>query len=57
MRKLTTVVLAASFAAFATPVLAGSGCGGGHQKTAQTPVPTTTAEAPQTPKPANEGGT
>ncbi len=58
MRKLTLAVVAATIVGFATPVLAGGGCGGSaHQKSAQTSKPTSTAEAPSTPRPADEGGT
>ena len=58
MRKLTMVIVAATIAGFATPVLAGSGCGGSaHDKSAQTSKPTSTAEAPSTPRPSDEGGT
>ena len=57
-RKLTAVIVAATIVGFATPVLAGGGCGGSaHQKSAQTSKPTSTAEAPSTSRPSDEGGT
>lgn len=55
MRILKTIAAAAVVVAFATPAFADC-TGASHDKTAQTSKPTTTAEAPQTPRPTGDGG-
>lgn len=57
MRKLTMAVVAATITAFAAPAFAGGGCGSAAKdKTAEISTPTTTAEAPQTPRPDHGNG-